>query len=360
MNVIVIGAGNSGLATAGHLTKEGDTVVLWNRSRETIDELMDDRKITLHGAIEGEYEIALITDDLKQALSFFEPQVILVTTPANSHREVAELLAKHMQVSQILIVLNPGRTFGALDFYNVFRMHNRSTSLKVAETQTIVYTCRKTEPDAVHVISLKERIPISTLNPRENEEIIKMLPKCLQPYFVPARSMIQTSLGNVGMVLHCAPLLLNTGWTESTGGSYKYYYEGITPSIGRLIEKIDAERVEVSRQLGYEVETVLDWLRRTYRVEGSSVFQCIQAIEAYKTIDAPSSLRHRYILEDVPFGLVPLEAVGKALRLDMQYTTLVIDLANALLEEDFRESGRNLGSLLRPEGLESFTSMMMQ
>ena len=79
MNVIVIGAGNSGLAAAAHLSKEGDTVVLWNRSRETIAGLLTSGKIVLHGAIEGEYTIPLITDDLEEALGFFEPQVILVT-----------------------------------------------------------------------------------------------------------------------------------------------------------------------------------------------------------------------------------------------------------------------------------------
>jgi len=360
MNVIVIGAGNSGLATAAHLSKEGHQVVLWNRSRETINDIVHDRRIRLHGAIEGEYEVAFVTDDLNQALRFFDPEVILVTTPANSHREIAELLAKNLAKADILVVLNPGRTFGALDFYNVFRMHNRSVSPQVAETQTIIYTCRKTEPDAVHVISLKERIPISTLNPKENEDIIKMLPACLQPYFVPAESMIQTSLGNVGMIFHCAPLLLNTGWTEYTRGRYKYYYQGITQSIGRLLERIDAERVEVSRHLGYEVETAIDWLRRTYKAEGESIYECIQGIEAYKAIDAPPSLQHRYILEDVPFGLVPLEAVGKALRLDMQYTSVIIDLANALMEQDFRETGRNLRTLLRPEGISAFRPFLMQ
>ena len=354
----MIGAGNSGLAAAAHLSKEGDTVVLWNRSRETIAGLLTSGKIVLHGAIEGEYTIPLITDDLEEALGFFEPQVILVTTPATSHRKLAELLAKHFQGS-CLSVLSPGRTFGALDFYNVFRKYNRPVRPQIAETQTTIYTCRKTAQDAVHIIALKRNIPISTLNPRENHKVIHMLPKCLQSHFVPAKSMIQTSLGNVGMILHCAPLLLNTGWTESMSATYRYYYDGITPSIGRLLERIDAERVEVSRQLGLEVETAVDWVKRTYRVEGNTLFECIQAVDAYKAIDAPTSLYHRYILEDVPFGLVPLEAVGKALGLEMRYTTLVIDLANALLEEDFRATGRNLKSLLPQGEIETVMAFFM-
>ena len=55
------------------------------------------------------------------------------------------------------------------------------------------------------------------------------------------------------MVLHCAPLLLNAGWTESDRNIYKYYYDGITPSVGKLIEQIDLERVSVSVSLGHKL-----------------------------------------------------------------------------------------------------------
>ena len=42
---------------------------------------------------------------------------------------------------------------------------------------------------------------------------------------------------------------------------------------------------------------------------------------------------------------MPLEAVGENLGLDMQYTTLVIDLASHLMDTHFRKSGRNLNRL---------------
>ena len=154
--------------------------------------------------------------------------------------------------------------------------------------------------------------------------------------------MVHTSIGNVGMILHCAPLLLNSGWTESKTNVYKYYYDGITPTVSELIEKIDVERVAVSEALGHKVESTREWLIRTYHVEGNNLYECIQNNEAYKTIDAPRSLKHRYIFEDVPCGLVPLEAIGIKLGLNMGYTTLIIDLASKLMDVDFRETGRNL------------------
>lgn len=185
-----------------------------------------------------------------------------------------------------------------------------------------------------------------------NKNIIESLPKCLHNYLKPAKSMIETSIGNVGMILHCAPLLLNAGWTESNNHMYKYYYDGITPSVGNLIEKIDNERIEVSKLLGSEVESTREWLKRTYMIEGDNLYECIQNNNAYKTIDAPASLKHRYIFEDIPCGLVPLESIGKSLGLPMHNTSLVISLASSILDVDFRATGRNLEEIINNKNIE--------
>ena len=341
MNVTVMGAGNSGLAMAAHLSKEGNHVTLWNRSRPTIEKLMETQVVYCKGVINGEVKIDLVTDDIEKAVE--NPHVILITTPANSHKELAKQIALHIK-KETLIVLNPGRTFGALEFQENYEKYNQSFKQTIAETQTIIYTCRKTTEDSVNIIAFKSDVLISTFDARENDTVIAKLPECLQKYFIPAKSMIETSIGNVGMVLHCAPLLLNTGWTENESNIYKYYYDGITPSVGRLIEKIDKERVAVSKELGLEVESTREWLKRTYHVQGQSLYECVQNNDIYQSIVAPGSLNHRYIFEDVPCGLVPLEATGKKLGLEMKTTSLIIDLASSLTDVDFRKTGRNLSS----------------
>ncbi len=62
------------------------------------------------------------------------------------------------------------------------------------------------------------------------------------------------------MILHCAPLLLNSGWTEHHTKTYRYYIDGITLTVAKLIEKIDLERVAVSEVLGHKVSTAKEWL----------------------------------------------------------------------------------------------------
>ena len=62
--------------------------------------------------------------------------------------------------------------------------------------------------------------------------------------------MIQTSIGNVGMILHCAPLLLNAGWTENKDLHIQILLRRDHAYCGEFIEKIDHERVQVSKKAG--------------------------------------------------------------------------------------------------------------
>lgn len=339
VKITIIGAGNSGLAMAAHLGLEGHQISMWNRSEKSIGTIIKTRTIRSVGALRGHVKLHLITTDLEKALA--DAELVLITTPATSHKDLAIQIAKVIK-HQTIIVLNPGRTFGALEFKHFYNQYNNNLEQTILETQTIIYTCRKIDDDAVEIYSFKSDVLISTFDATLNTKLIEMLPLALQTYLIPAQSMVETSVGNVGMVLHCAPLLLNTGWTESKNSTYKYYFEGITPSIINLVEKIDEERLQISRALGCEVETTTQWLQRTYGLTKNTMYQCLQQNTAYENIDGPNSLRHRYILEDVPCGLVPLESVGHLLGLSMKYTGLIIDLAISLLDIDFRAEGRNI------------------
>lgn len=179
----------------------------------------------------------------------------------------------------------------------------------------------------------------------EVDWLISYLPKSISKQLKKAKSLVQTSIGNVGMILHCAPLLLNCGWTENEFINYKFYYEGITPTVAHYLEKLDEERVSVSVALDCSVQSTKAWLIHTYNISGDNLYKCIQNNEAYHHIYAPTTLRHRYIYEDIPYGLVPLEAIGHKLGLLMKNTGLIIDIANTLLDTDFRLFGRHLEDL---------------
>ena len=169
---------------------------------------------------------------------------------------------------------------------------------------------------------------------------MRKMQECLKSHFSVVESVALTSLANVGMILHCSPVLMNIGWIESEKVDFKYYYDGISKSIAHFIEKVDAERVAVGKTLGYNIETTVNWLRRTYLVEGEDLYECIRNNVAYREIDAPPTIKTRYILEDVPNGLVPVEHLGQVLGVSTPNCSTIINLASSVYDIDFRNEGR--------------------
>ena len=156
--------------------------------------------------------------------------------------------------------------------------------------------------------------------------------------------MVETSIGNVGMILHCAPMILNAGWVESPF-TFRYYKDGISKTIAKFIEKLDEERLLVAKNLNHPVISAKEWMEISYGLVCPDLYSCIQNNPSYEQINAPKSLTYRYIYEDIPFGLVPLESMGKNLGLPMKNTELIIDMACSLLDEDFRAMGRTARQL---------------
>ena len=240
----------------------------------------------------------------------------------------------------MIIILNPGRTFGAVDFAEELKKNGVEELPQIAETQTIVYTCRKDGPNSTNIFALKNDVKIAALHGSDIDYILSRMPNCLKPYFAPVPSVAFTSLSNVGMILHCAPVMMNIGWIESEKVDFKYYYDGISKSIAHFLEKLDAERQAVARAAGYNIESLKQWLERTYLVTGNNLFECIRKNTAYQSIDAPPTIQTRYIFEDVPNGLVPVEAMGQELGVETANISTIINLANAVMDKDYRLIGR--------------------
>ena len=196
----------------------------------------------------------------------------------------------------------------------------------------------------MNIFALKRDVEIAAIRGSSLPYILSRMPDCLKPYFKAVDSIALTSLSNVGMVLHCAPVVMNIGWIESEKVDFKYYYDGISPSIAQYLEKVDQERLSVARAAGYSVESVRNWLIRTYGVSGDTLFDCIRNNEAYREIDAPPTLHTRYIFEDVPNGLVPIEALGYELDTSTPNISTIISLASGLMNVGYRQIGRRFNS----------------
>lgn len=337
--VFVCGAGHQGLSMAAHLSLCGIDVSLWNRTERNIHEVIRSGVIHCSGVVNGDALVSKVSTNVKNVVSDF----IMVTTPSSAHKDIAKELAPYVTPNTI-IILNPGRTFGAIDFAEELKRNGVRELPQIAETQTIVYTCRKSGPNSTSIFALKNDVKIAAIHGSDINLILSRMPDCLKPYFNPVDSVALTSLSNIGMVLHCAPVMMNVGWIECEKVEFKYYYDGISRSVAHLLEKIDAERQAVAKAGGYNVESLKQWLERTYLVSGNDLYECIRNNEAYREIDAPPTINSRYIFEDVPNGLVPVEAMGKEFGVPTPNITTIINLACSVMDADYRKIGRRFTS----------------
>ena len=333
--VFVCGGGHQGLAMAAHLALNGVSVTMWNRSSEHIQDIIDTGEIYCSGVVSGVAKIKKASSVLSEVVSDF----VMVTTPSSTHKDIAKKLAPYVH-KDMIVVLNPGRTFGAIEFAQTLVDCGVKELPHIAETQTIVYTCRRGEKNTSNILVLKQDVKIAALKDSDINYIMSKMPDCLRDYFSIVDSILLTSFANVGMVLHCAPVMMNVGWIENDKVDFKYYYDGISKSVAEFIEKIDSERQAVAKAAGCPIESVTEWLRRTYKVKGKDLYECICNNESYREIDAPPSIHCRYILEDVPNGLVPIEMLGKELGVLTPNLSIIIDLASTILNIDFRKTGR--------------------
>lgn len=336
MKIAVIGAGNAGQALAAYFKAKNHYVALYNRSQGVVDLLNEKGTIKLTGLYDEEVQLDMISTKIEEVIKGCDH--ILVTTPADSHYELARLMGPYLAEGQ-RILLNPGRTAGTYTFIQGAKAGGCQVKLCVGETDTLIFTCRKIHEGICRVFSHKKQVRVAAHNSGETEYLLEELKKEL-PGLYPAESVFQTGLSNIGMIFHPAPFLFNITRVENHQ-KYLHYHEGITPMIASFLEKMDGERVAVAKGLGIEILSAKKWVETVYGSEGENLYQVIQDTDAYNEVFGPSDLNSRYIYEDVTTGLVPFSDLGKLLQVPTPCMDLVITLAGQMYQTDFRKTGRN-------------------
>ncbi|TFG19694.1 MAG: NADP transhydrogenase subunit alpha [Promethearchaeota archaeon] len=334
--VAIIGAGNGGRATAVYLKNRGFTVNLLFRTFERIKTIYFTKQIRSEGRLKGIYDIDLITPEYAQLLEE-DIGVIIYVLPANVHADTTRKIISYLQNNQILL-LTPGRTWGAVEVYNIIRKLRPDLRIYVGETQTLPFTSRSIGDSGVDIIEIKTQCQYCFYPEKYNHRVTGPMFK-LFPRLVDVDDIRITSLNNIGAILHPAGLILNTG-TISRKQPLLFYTEGMSKEVVKIVEAVDKERCAIMRKLGMKPVTFLQWASNVYGVREKDFYTTFQRIRGYQTIPAPKQMDVRYLSEDVPTGLVPLSSIGKHLGVPTPATDALINLACVIMETDFRSIGR--------------------
>lgn len=340
----VIGAGHGGKAMAAHLALMDFPVTLYNRTATNIAAIKARGGIELEsydGGPRGFSRLALITSDIDEAVA--QADVIMVVVPSSAHANIARVAAPHLHDGQI-VVLNPGRTGGAIEFVKTLCDHSCQADITVAETETFIYASRSEGPAQTRIFRIKEAVPLAALPATRTPMVLAALAPAY-PQFIDGINVLHTGLNNMGAIFHPALTILNAGRIECIGGEFQFYIEGVTPSVAQVLEVLDRERVTVASALGIRAQTALEWLQMAYNATGPNLHEAIHNQPGYYGIKAPTTLNHRYITEEVPMSLVPIAALGQRYGVSVRGMDSIIRLASIIHQTDYWRRGRTLEKL---------------
>ncbi|MGY5872617.1 MAG: NAD/NADP octopine/nopaline dehydrogenase family protein [Candidatus Thorarchaeota archaeon] len=341
IRVAVLGAGHAGRGLASYLSIHGFDVSLYNRTFANVKKISKRGGIKVHGLFDAFANFSLITDDIAKAIE--DRDMLIIVVPAQAHTFFAKSMISHLKSGQTILLM-PGRTGGALEFARILISQSHADDILLGEAQTFSFVSRITGPNSVLISKVKNSTKVSAFPAIHNRRLMRSLRR-LPITFHMADDVMETSLDNIGAMLHPTPTILCAGLLESKEGGYNHYHDAISETVGRLVERMDAERISVSREFVSQPESLLEWLKSTYDAEGTTLRECIRSIDAYDHVGSPLSLNHRYVLEDVPTGLVPISYLGRLAGVETPAIDAVINMACQLYEYDFWTNGRNLGSL---------------
>jgi opine dehydrogenase len=343
--VAIIGAGIGGVYLVAMLGLVGCKVRLHDIDDQRLRDLREAKGIEVEGPNGGFAPLEMASTDLKESTDGAD--IIIIVTGGNFQEKVAQSLSSLLHDGQ-LILLVQGNTCGSLIVRRALDQAGCKAKVDIAEMDNYPMSAWRRAPARIAPIVTKRGLQIAAFPGNRIDTVFRRLAP-LFPTAVPAKNVIYTGFVNANAMLHVANCVGNAGLIDR-GGNYKFYAEGVTPMIGRLYEAINAERVAVADRLGAKVPDLATWFELTYGVREKTLSETCQKLTTnsdgpYQATGTPKSFEHKYVSEDVPAGLMPMSAIGRAVGVPTPSLDAVIALAQIMAGSDFSANARTLERL---------------
>lgn len=349
MRITVCGGGNAAHALSGYLALNGHAVTLYETPEfiSCIEYLNHNgMKISFADAIVGEALLERVTSKADEAIP--DAQFIFVTVPSFGQESIFDYISPYIEKAQVIFIM-PGN-FGSISLYHRLKKRGVVDDIIIGESDTIPFATRLDADKKCHVFGVKKKFYCAAVPSSKTTQLINRMRSVLPMDLAPLPSAIAAGLNNNNMVVHCAAMVLNAGRIEA-GERFRFYCDGMTPAVCKLIEKVDEEKLAVCNRLGYgEMQGEFDMAVMLYSLNReiySSIYDIFSRHPVYSKMgpDSPCSVSHRYLTEDVPYLLVPTAELGKIVGVCTTTIDSIIHIAGVINGVDFMNTGRGLRSL---------------
>lgn len=344
MRVGILGAGAVAFGTAAFLAEKGHEPLIWSPSGERTARLAHGARLVASGAIGGCFEVG-VAQSCAEAVRGCE--VLMLALPGYAHRAALEAAAVHIRPGQPVII-SSHMAFGALFLSRL--LARRGVHAPVIAWGTTLVTGSQPSLAEVKVVSVRGRIDLATIPESEGDPALALCNALFGERFVRREGLLAIALSNLNPQNHLAIAMLNL--TRMERGESWSQSENVTPAVGRLIEALDAERLAIASACGVSVKTVHEHFSQSFHVPPASVFEMNrQMAREGRSAPGPRAADSRYVLEDVPFGLVPTVALAQLCGVPVPLHEAGIALFSAAYGRDFMHEN----DLLRAIGFKAMS-----
>jgi opine dehydrogenase len=357
----VLSAGNGGITFAAHLLDQGvEWVSLYNRSPFRLEPIQSNGdRIYARGKIGGDkgrqMQLALVTGDPVEAIEGVDFIVMAGTQPAIDH--LGQALAPHIGRDQV-IMIGSGTLGSTWEMQACLRAGGCQELPIVGEFNILPYATKLDNEmqGRVWVRGIKNTLDAAFSPPERLTSAFLDWLLGIYPYLNIRPDVLYTGLSGANMVIHPVVVLRNRDKVRA-GTPWALYAEGVTPEVGALMDQVDQERMAVAAACNLDLIPIYQFLINAY-----PPFDGAQPTNTYEwfrsrmrsssgqvhleAVPGPSSFNVRLLEEDVPYGMVPLEGLGRLLGVPTPTVSMFIDETQELLGEDYRLSGRTVDKML--------------
>lgn len=293
------------------------------------------------GILDGSWHIPA-SRDAKQVLN--GASLAIVCTWANAHRAIFETIKHAWQElpPQPLRILVFNGNWGAYEAYQMFSMdYIVPESITIAETAGMPYVAQASfdrdhpVPSAsVHISGIKSSIEVAYAANHDADHVIDSFLQAMYAIVCYDTSVFTTSLTASNPIIHAPLCLLNMTKIEA-GANYKMLVEGFTEKTERLILAIDDERKALANALGCKYIPIGKQLNSFWGSSYATLRELFTNNSLYSHVRGPANVSHRFIHEDVPFGIIPLVRLGHLLDVLTPTSEALSTIYSMYLNESF-------------------------
>jgi len=332
--IAVIGAGNGGFAMAADLALDGYNVNLFEfpKFKSNINPVIETGGVEISGPMKtGFAKLNSVTTDLEKAIT--KCSCIMIVTQANAQDTLADMLVPIIKPGQTIFLL-PGSA-GSILMAKKFREQRVSSEVRLAETVTLPYICRKIGQNKVHVERRTGSLGIGAF-PGEDIDSIFSVFQTMYPDSYKMQNVLEVGLCNTNFIAHPAPAIMSLSQIEIGKGSFNFYKDGCSPSVEKVIKAVNGEIASILDVLKFKTISPMAACEKRFGMAWDEIQEMRKKWDIKVNFDTDK----RFFTEDVQVGLVLISSIGKQFEVPTPVCDSIIHLSGIVEETDYWDIGR--------------------